>query len=131
LSDQRAIAAVLGALDDKIAVNERIANTAERLSLALASEALWKERIPLGDLVRHLREQVAPSSIEAARVAHYSLPAFDQGRLPEIIQPKEIKSAKFRVSAGAVLLSKLNPATPRAWNVEPDPSLPALASTEF
>ena len=128
---QRAIAAVLGALDDKIAVNERIASTAESLSITLASEDLWNVRIPLGDLAEHVKEQVAPTSIEAARVAHYSLPAFDQGRLPEITDPGEIKSAKFRVSAAAVLLSKLNPGTPRVWNVEPDPGLPALASTEF
>lgn len=131
LRDQRAIASVLGALDDKIAVNERIAGTAESLSLALASEDLWNVKIPLGDLVEHVKEQVAPTSIKAARVAHYSLPAFDQGRLPEITDPEKIKSAKFRVSGAVVLLSKLNPATPRVWNVEPDPGLPALASTEF
>ena len=131
IAQQVAIADVLGALDDKIAVNERIASTAESLSITLASEDLWNVRIPLGDLAEHVKEQVAPTSIEAARVAHYSLPAFDQGRLPEITDPGEIKSAKFRVSAAAVLLSKLNPGTPRVWNVEPDPGLPALASTEF
>ena len=130
-SERYAIADLLGALDDKIAVNERIAGTAESLSLAWASEDLWDVRIPLGDLVEHVKEQVAPTSIQAARVAHYSLPAFDQGRLPEITDPEKIKSAKFSVSGAVVLLSKLNPATPRVWNVEPDPGLPALASTEF
>ncbi|MFI9116473.1 restriction endonuclease subunit S [Streptomyces venezuelae] len=42
LADQAGIAAALGALDDKIAVNERIAATADDLSRALFGEALLK-----------------------------------------------------------------------------------------
>ncbi|MFF2011453.1 restriction endonuclease subunit S [Streptomyces sp. NPDC058195] len=40
LAEQRAIAAVLGALDDRIAVDERIARTAGQLSAALFRQAL-------------------------------------------------------------------------------------------
>ncbi|MDX2918665.1 restriction endonuclease subunit S [Streptomyces sp. NE06-03C] len=42
LDEQRSVVAVLGALDDKIAVNERIATTADDLSRALFGEVLLK-----------------------------------------------------------------------------------------
>ncbi|MER6217313.1 restriction endonuclease subunit S [Streptomyces sp. NPDC001674] len=46
LAEQRAIAEVLGALDDKIAINERISNTAADLARAMMG-AMWKGgRIP-------------------------------------------------------------------------------------
>lgn len=128
---QQAITAVLGALDDKIAVNERIAATCESLSVALASEEKWLARTELNELVQQQRSQVSPSELADDSVAHYSLPAFDASRAPEIVQPGTIKSAKFLIDRHSVLVSKLNPATPRIWDVNPDPELPALASTEF
>jgi type I restriction enzyme S subunit len=43
LSEQSAVAAVLGALDDKIAVNERIAATSRELALALYAQAISQD----------------------------------------------------------------------------------------
>lgn len=131
LSVQKAIAHLLAALDDKIAVNDRIARSSEELVIALASEERWSSTTSLGSIVNHVRNQVAPKELTAEFVAHYSLPAFDAGRRPEIVNPNSIKSAKFLVTSPAVLLSKLNPTTPRVWNVAPDNLFPALASTEF
>jgi len=51
--------------------------------------------------------------------------------LPEIVAPDEIKSAKFQLSGNALLISKLNPLTPRIWIFNPEAELPAVASTEF
>jgi len=131
LRTQQAIAAVLGALDDKIAVNERIAGVAEQLAAALASHTMWDTTTPLREIVDQTRDQVIPESINAKLIAHYSLPSFDASRLPETVEPWRIKSGKFQVVGAAVLLSKLNPSIPRVWNVDPSPSMPALASTEF
>ncbi|WP_323508274.1 hypothetical protein [Cryobacterium sp. 10I1] len=59
------------------------------------------------------------------------MPAFDGGAMPAPDSASDIKSAKFRLDRPVVLLSKLNPRFPRAWNVESVGDRPALASTEF
>ncbi len=129
--EQKAIADVLGALDDKIAINERIVVTGEDLAITVASSKRWASIIPLGEIVRHVRDQVSPETFAIDRVAHYSLPAFDAGQMPELVSPTAIKSSKFLVNGPSVLLSKLNPSIPRVWSVDPSPDVPALASTEF
>ena len=87
--------------------------------------------VALSNLVSQERSQILPSSVKTAHVAHYSLPAFDSGQLPEVCAPASIKSGKFLFSGEAVLFSKLNLVTPRVWNVIVDPRMEALASTEF
>ena len=129
--EQRAIANLLEALDGKVAVNDRIAEAGEELALTIASDKRWTQKAPLGEIVSCVRNQVAPEGVTAEVVALYSLPSFDAGQLPEIVVPHTIKSGKFLVNGPSVLLSKLNPITPRVWSVKPDPCMPALASTEF
>ncbi len=130
LREQRAIAEVLGALDDKIAANTTLIAAAEELAIA---KLHWPDapRTHLGNVVFHRRSQVNPAQLSESTVAHYSLPAFDQGAVPETVDPGLIKSGKFVVDTPAVLVSKLNPQTPRIWRVEFDPSTTRLASTEF
>lgn len=130
-AQQDAIVDVLGALDDKIDLNKRIAATAEGLALSLASGKRWTERVPLGDVSFLRKNQVSPQEIFDDRVNHYSLPAFDAGKMPERVSPESIKSSKFSVAEPVVLLSKLNPDIPRVWNVMTDSVVPSLASTEF
>ncbi|HET8616381.1 MAG TPA: restriction endonuclease subunit S, partial [Actinomycetales bacterium] len=50
LTEQRAIAEVLGALDDKIAANGQLANTADLLAASLTRRALDGVRVPLGQI---------------------------------------------------------------------------------
>jgi type I restriction enzyme S subunit len=130
-NDQRRYVALVKALDDKIAINERIVATEEELAITVASSKRWASMVPLGEVVRHVRDQVSPETFAVDRVAHYSLPAFDAGQMPELVSPTAIKSSKFLVDGPSVLLSKLNPSIPRVWSVDPSPEMPALASTEF
>ncbi|WP_409470689.1 restriction endonuclease subunit S [Streptomyces sp. HC307] len=131
LAEQEAIADVLGALDDKIGLNKRIADTAEELALSLSSGSLWTKRVPLGDLCFLRKNQVSPQEILDGCVDHYSLPAFDAGKMPERVSPESIKSSKFSITEPVVLFSKLNPDIPRVWNAEVNRAVPSLASTEF
>ncbi|MEU0831674.1 hypothetical protein [Streptomyces sp. NPDC005969] len=131
LAEQRAVVSVLGALDDKIVVNERIAATAEDLVLALASGVRWEGRVRLDEICVLRKNQVSPQETLDDSVDHYSLPAFDAGKVPERVAPESIKSSKFSITEPAVLLSKLNPDIPRVWNVTPNSDVPSLASTEF
>lgn len=130
-SEQRRIGELLGALDAKIAANQRLATTASQLALALVDEERWRVKTPLRTLCGFQKVQVLPSTISASTVALYSLPAFDNGQMPERVDPKAILSAKLLVAEPAVLLSKLNPETPRVWHVEPQLGTLCLASTEF
>ncbi|WCN84675.1 restriction endonuclease subunit S [Micromonospora sp. LH3U1] len=131
LREQKAISALIGALDDKIAVNQRTADTSCELALSLFSEERWSSRTSLSSLCSLRKSQVMPSTLNVPAVAHYSLPAFDNGQVPDICSPDKILSAKFLVDQPGVLLSKLNPDIPRVWRVEPKAGVPALASTEF
>lgn len=125
---QRAIAEVLGALDDKIAANNRVVAAAEGLMIHLADTA--QESAVVADLVEHVRIAMSPDSF-ADVVAHYSLPAFDAGQTPERDSPDAIKSNKFALTEPCVLVSKLNPRIPRIWNLYALPDEMAVASTEF
>jgi type I restriction enzyme S subunit len=127
--EQRGIAEVLGALDNKIAANTALAATARDLGVAmLRIDAPTTE---LGNLVLHHKRQINPARMDEDVVEHYSLPAFDSGGGPEMVTPNSIKSNKFAVDTSAVLVSKLNPQTPRVWPINAGTSPPRLASTEF
>ena len=129
LNQQRAIAEVLGALDDKIAANTRLAEASSAVALALASQSSTLVRV--SEVAVHTRSQVTPAEMAAEVVHHYSLPAFDAASGPDVVVPGEIKSSKFLVTKPSVLVSKLNPRFPRIWDVPILDGYDALASTEF
>lgn len=62
---------------------------------------------------------------------HYSIPAFDAGRTPVLELGVTIKSVKYRVPDGCVLVSKLNPQFPRIWLPKIQDVEIAICSTEF
>lgn len=129
LNEQQAIAEVLGALDDRIAANTKLVDQAEALARTLLVP--FQPTVPLAEVVQHRKRSVNPSLLISPSVAHFSLPAFDSGQIPETVNPIEIKSSKFLVEQPSVLISKLNPRFPRVWDVAEVPSVPALASTEL
>lgn len=129
IEEQRAIAEVLGALDDKIAVNARLSACAEELVIALAGQG--KAQCTLADIATRTTRTVKPEALSEAEVDHFSLPAYDESRTPEATLAPSIKSAKFAIESPCVLLSKLNPRIPRVWDVVELSGRPSLASTEF
>jgi type I restriction enzyme, S subunit len=166
-----AIAAVLGALDDKIELNRRMNATLEAMAQTLfqswfvdfdpvrteldgrkpagldsATAALFPNEfedwelgpIPkdwrvgkIHDILTFSRSTVDPSETPNDLFAHYSLPAFDEGRTPKIEPGSEIKSQKLAVPPDAALLSKLNPHIPRIWFPDVSGDARAVCSTEF
>ncbi|MEU3020734.1 restriction endonuclease subunit S [Nocardiopsis sp. NPDC007018] len=130
--EQQAIATALSALDDKIAANERISESTEELCRHLVeASATATPRVSVDSLCNLSKAQATPSSLTHPFIKHYSLPAFDKGKLPETDQPTTIKSNKFIINSPSVLISKLNPNTPRVWNIPKVDGTPCLASTEF
>lgn len=128
LAEQRAIAEVLEALDDKVAANAQIATTTETLMTSLVDQ--YPRTTPLRSFAELSRAQTSPAAMAGKQVLHYSLPAFDAGKVPISEDGAAIKSSKFLVERPSVLLSKLNPRFPRVWNA-PRPTGLAVASTEF
>jgi type I restriction enzyme S subunit len=85
----------------------------------------------LSEIVEMLRDHVNPLSEPASEFLHFSIPAFDEGQCPKLERGEEIKSQKWQVPPGVVLLSKLNPEIERVWLVDVKPDDRAVCSTEF
>ncbi len=171
-NEQRAIAAVLGALDDKIEQNRRTARALERLARAIfrawfvdfepvkakAGGATAFPSMPkpvfdalptrfvdsaigpvpegwdagtISDLATISKTQVKPQESPDEIVDHFSIPAFDAGMRPVVEAGSAIKSNKFLVVEGCVLLSKLNPRIARVWLPPRPRGRKQIASTEF
>lgn len=126
--ERRPIAELLGALDDKIAANQRVIETAESLMAAIAESV--PERVPLRALASRSTPFLSLGEFDDA-IAHFSLAAFDTGPAPRVVNAGSLKSGKYLVSEPCVLFSKLNPRIPRIWNVVTLPPEMALASSEF
>ncbi len=191
LSEQRAIARILGTLDDKIELLRRMNETLEAMALALFKSwfvdfdpvidnaleagnpipdelkekakrrlALGERRKPLPEHIRRLfpgrfvdselgpipdgwrmgtvaelvslsRELINPRDFPDEVFDHYSIPAFDAGKMPISEPGCAIKSNKLLVPRDAVLLSKLNPRFPRVWMPAVSWSRRSICSTEF
>jgi type I restriction enzyme, S subunit len=85
----------------------------------------------VGELATLHKTTVSPSSKPSDTFAHYSIPAYDEGRIPRIEEGLDIKSNKFTIPRGAVLVSKLNPSIPRVWLVDVGGHDRPICSTEF
>src|SRR5690606_18151343 len=85
----------------------------------------------VGDVVTISRDSLVPKDHADEVFDHYSIPAFDSGRDPAIDFGESIKSQKFVVHDSCVLVSKLNPKTPRVWMPDQFTDRRQIASTEF
>jgi len=145
LSEQRAISGLLGAIDEKIDLNRRTNETLETIARAIFKSwfvdfdpvrAKAERRQParmgsVGSVIEIKRGAITPGTFADELFDHYSIPAFDEGRMPKQEPGESIKSNKFVVSPQAVLLSKLNPRFPRVWLPVINASRRPVCSTEF
>jgi type I restriction enzyme S subunit len=122
LPEQRAIAAMLGALDDKIELNRRMNRTLEAIAQAVFrhwfvenEEAEGWEVGKFSDISFIARDVINPAQFPSEVFNHYSIPAYDEKRFPISELGSQIKSSKFVVLNNCVLISKLNPEIPRIW----------------
>ena len=82
------------------------------------------------DVASQRKEVVKPEDFPNDMFSHYSIPAFDAGRMPVCELGESIRSNKSVVRDGFVLISKLNPHIPRVWNIG-EAGASAVCSTEF
>jgi type I restriction enzyme S subunit len=130
LGEQRRIAAVLGALDDRIDVASRLIGLLSAAAQTLSATA--PDTCTVSDLAHSERVQWYPEQHPGDIVDHYSLPAFDAGLGAERVEATEIASNKLQVPGPRVLFSRLNPDTNRTWLCVPSPEVStSVCSTEY
>ena len=74
----------------------------------------WKIA-PLSAMCDHVKKTVKPMESPDNAFLHFSLPAFDAGKMPAVEPGAAIKSNKTFVPHNAILFSRLNPTIPRVW----------------
>jgi type I restriction enzyme S subunit len=170
LANQKAIAHILGTLDDKMELNRKTNETLEAMAKALfkswfvdfdpvrakaegrptglpdeisdlfpdSFEDSELGEIPSGWSVGEIeqilnlqKDSLDPASAPDETFDHYSIPAFDAGKYPAKELGSAIKSQKFLVGDRDLLVSKLNPSTPRVWIPFASSGRRAICSTEF
>jgi type I restriction enzyme S subunit len=128
--EQRRIAEVLGALDDRIDTAGRLIGLLSAAAQALSSTA--PRTCAVSDLARTDRVHWYPGQHSGEAIDHYSLPAFDAGVGAVRTEASEIASNKFQVRGPRVLFSRLNPDTSRTWLCIPSSDVSAsVCSTEY
>jgi type I restriction enzyme, S subunit len=170
IGQQRNLGLLLGALDDKIALNRRMNHTLEATAAALfrswfvdfdpvvakaegrraagvhpqaqqhfpsgfeADEAVlplgWR-RESVDALLTLQKTTIFPGDFPGADFDHYSIPAFDDDQQPAREPGASIRSNKFQVPPGTLLIAKLNPGTSRVWWPSGPISDESICSTEF
>jgi len=132
--EQRAIASVLGALDDKIESNRRLV-VAQRQIRSLQFANLCRirfHRVPLGAIAEHVKGTIQPAATPDEDFEQFSIPAFDATGDPEVCLGRTMASGKTPLpSEPVVLISKLNPRIPRVWAPVPSGVGRAVCSPEF
>ncbi len=80
------------------------------------------------DIVKLSTKLIAPQN--DVEYILYSLPSFDDDRVPEVVFGKDIQSNKFIVPDKCILFNKLNVRFKRVWRIDDDIDN-KLCSTEF
>ena len=88
----------------------------------------WKYE-KLGKLCSFDKESINP--IKDIEYYHYSFPAFDNNKEPEVGMGQDIKSSKFLFNKGDILFNKLNVKFKRVWDIDFDINENSICSTEF
>jgi len=136
LPEQRAIASVLSSLDDKIDLLHRENKTLETMAETLFRQWFIEENntnkmIAVSNIASIENNNIKPAQKPRDLFYHYSISAFDKGQIPAMEFGETILSNKFIVLPNTILVSKLNPSTPRIWLIDDSVKQNSVCSTEF
>jgi type I restriction enzyme S subunit len=135
LPEQKAIAEVLSSLDDKIDFLTRQNNTLEGFAQTYFRRWFLEENdndtIMVSEIAKLENNSVSPKRQPLEPFHHYSIPAYDNAQTPVVELGNTILSNKFTVQPNSILVSKLNPITPRIWRIDENVMPNSVCSTEF
>lgn len=72
-------------------------------------------RVRIGDVASFRKQPIKPEP--GVIYCVYSLPAFDNGRAPEVLDGSEVLSSKLHIEDGDILVNKLNMRFKRIWPI--------------
>ena len=145
IEEQKKIVKAYKAITDRIALKKQINDNLEATAMAIFKSwfvdyepfelngdgfPLDWEQTTLDKKLTTSTQSVNPQKIQDDYVWHYSIPAFDNEKLPTKDIPTSILSNKYLVPDNAILVSKLNPDTKRIWRTM-SCFENAICSTEF
>lgn len=129
------LAEVLSSLDDRIRSlkqqNEILEALAQTYFRKWFLEENKNDSIPVSDIATLENNSVNPGRQPLEPFYHYSIPAFDNAQTPVVELGKSILSNKFVVQPNSILVSKLNPITPRIWRIDENVMKNSVCSTEL
>ena len=151
IEDQTAIVNIINSISKKIEINQQINDKLEQQAKTLYKSwfvdfepfkdgnfveseigdipAGWSI-VKFGDITEIAKKTINPQKFPDSTFYHYSLPACDNGLIPEIQAGKDIMSNKIILQNNITLFSKLNPRIKRIWfTCEVLPN--SICSTEF
>jgi type I restriction enzyme S subunit len=135
LHEQKAIAEVLSSLDDIIDFLTRQNNTLEDFAQTYFRRWFLEENdndtIMVSEIAKLENNSVSPKRQPLEPFHHYSIPAYDNAQTPVVELGNTILSNKFTVQPNSILVSKLNPITPRIWRIDENVMPNSVCSTEF
>jgi type I restriction enzyme S subunit len=132
---QNTIVEILSSLDSKIDLLARQNSTLEALVQTYFRQWFLEENgnepIAVSKIATLENNNVNPGRQPLEPFYHYSIPAYDNAQTPAIELGKTILSNKFVVQPNSILVSKLNPITPRIWRIDENVMPNSVCSTEF
>jgi len=90
----------------------------------------WRQ-VTLRELHSGGVDSLDPRNFPNERFEYYSIPAYQEGTRPLVVQGSEIQSQKLLIPDSCLLFGKLNPRVEKVWNVKSTATLRRLASTEW
>ena len=151
IETQMAISSFIDTLESKIELNRQINDNLEQQAQALYKSWFvdfgpFKDRefveseigeiptgwtvVKFGDLTKIPKKTLNPQRFPDTIFKHYSLPACDNGLIPETQTGKDIMSNKIILQNNTTLFSKLNPRIKRIW-FTCEVQANSICSTEF
>lgn len=145
IEEQRKIAAALAAYDEMIAVKTAKLETWQECKKRMVKEIFgrtkrfrdddgkefpeWEEKT-LGEVVEILKNNVNPQDNKNDSFTEYSMPAYDNEQIAEVMLGAAMKSSRKKMTKPVVLVNKLNVRKKRVWKVS-NPESNAVCSAEF
>ena len=138
IAEQKQIAEILNSLDDKIdllgkqnATLEAMAETLFRQHFIENAKEEWKDGV-IEEIAQQSKESIHPQKQPTNLFSLYSIPSFDNAKMPTLTFGSEIHSSKYKVARNCILFSKLNPhKDKRVWLLLDNVLDISICSTEF
>lgn len=147
VSEQKSIGEFLRSVDKIIKIHQQELKTLKKTKQGFLQKMFPKEgdilpevrfagfdsnwtSVELGNVGKFVRSSLNTQLTSNDKFIEYSMPAYDDGRKPQIVFGGSMQSSRLKISGDVLLINKLNVRQKRIWLVQGAPEN-AVASSEF